>query len=298
MKLSPSNITSSIQGAVRHRGAHAVLDQAVISGLNFVTFLLLAKWMTTEAFGGYILTFSVLLFVQTLQHALITRAHNVLGAKAEGQEYTELTQGVVKLVFAFSVVFTLLALVVGYVFHLLTLPTWGDAALSLSVAIIPWLFQDAVRRILYSSNRIAAAALNDLICYGLQVVLILALLGMGVSGSIFLVFVVFGASSLISGLIGILQLRTELSGTFTNNGNLYAVWTRLWNFGKWLTTGEFIGWIGQNGNTWIVGALLGAPLVAGYRAATYVTNLLNPLDLSVSNYLPVKAAQVLQAEGH
>ncbi|NQV72235.1 hypothetical protein HQ496_03855, partial [bacterium] len=50
--------------------------------------------------------------------------------------------------------------------------------------------------------------------------------------------------------------------------------------------------------TWIVGALLGSPLVAGYRAATYVTNLLNPLDLSVSNYLPVKAAQVLQAEGH
>jgi len=42
---------------------------------------------------------------------------------------------------------------------------------------------------------------------------------------------------------------------------------------------------------------MGAPLVAGYRASTYVTNLLNPIDLSVANYLPIKAAQISKEKG-
>ena len=62
-----------------------------------------------------------------------------------------------------------------------------------------------------------------------------------------------------------------------------------------MPSGMEINW--ENGNTWLIAALLGAPLVAGYRAATYVTNLLNPVDLAVANYLPVEASRILHDEG-
>ncbi|MDA1028393.1 MAG: oligosaccharide flippase family protein [Bacteroidetes bacterium] len=297
MKIQLRHIVDLCRKGIRKNGFYAVVDQGIISGMNFLTFLVLARWMEVTEFGQYILIFTVLLFVQSVQHALITRAHNVLGAKQEGKEYSHLTKSVVKLVLVFGMLTTLLFVGFGFIFSWLSWSPWSNGAFALAIGILPWMLQDAIRRILYTSERIAAATLNDAICYVLQLAAILVLIKASVTGSALTVFYVLSGSSLIAAVWGLFQIRTYLTGFFKGNEGLGKVAKQLWQFGKWLTTGEFIGWIGQNGNTWVIGAFMGAPLVAGYRAATYVTNLLNPLDLSVSNYLPVKASQIVEAEG-
>jgi O-antigen/teichoic acid export membrane protein len=291
------HIATFTKSGIQKKGLHAVVDQGIISGLNFITFLLLARWMETADFGQYILAFSVLLFIQTLSHALFTRAHNVLGAKAEGAEYASLTQTVIKLVLGFGAAVTLGSLVLMFAFRSVSLAAWSDGALALAISSAPWILQDAVRRVLYTSGRILGAALNDAICYSIQVVAILVFMQTDLAASQLVVFGILGGSSLVAAVFGLVQIRPFLAGFWRHQDGIHATARRLWNFGKWLSTGEFIGWIGQNGNTWIIGGLMGAPLVAGYRASTYVTNLLNPIDLSVSNYLPVRAAQIERDQG-
>ena len=297
MKQSPLHIIRSLGGAARKAGSGAFVDQGIISGLNFLTFLVLARWMPVDAFGAYVLAYSGLMFFQSFQHALVTRAHNVLGARRKGSDYQTFTQSVLALVTGGAFIVGSFLGLIAVVFWLFGLPGWAGALAGLAVASAPWLIQDAIRRLLYTSERIGAATINDAVSYILQFGAILWLYLSGAQGSVFLVLGVLGASSLVAVLAGLAQLGSALLTRPDRNSFLENT-RAVWHYGKWLSSGELVGWIGQNGNTWLIGGLLGAPLVAGYRAATYVTNLFNPFDLAVSNYLPVKAARVLEEDGH
>ena len=273
------------------------MDQGIISGLNFLTFLILARWLPVDAFGAYVLAFSGLMFFQSFQHALVTRAHNVLGARRTGSDYQSFTQSVLALVAGGAILIGLLLAIATLLFWLVGWTAWAGATAGLAVASAPWLIQDAIRRLHYTSDRIGAATVNDAVSYVLQFAAILWLYLIDAQGSVFLVFCVLGGSSLMAVLVGLLQLGRAL--LVRPDQTRFLENTRaVWHYGKWLSSGELVGWIGLNGNTWLIGGLLGAPLVAGYRAASYVTNLFNPFDLAVSNYLPVKAARVLEHEGH
>lgn len=298
MQKIGSNIFASLNQITQKPGVQAVADQAIISGLNFLTFLLLARWMDVAAFGQYILAFSAVVFLQSIQHALLTRAHNVLGANAlKSDEYQALTRITFQLVVGFSAVSTMIFVGLGLLVSAFNLAAWSEAFFALAIVSIPWLIQDAVRRVLYTSERIGSAVVNNFICYGSQVLLFVVLFASDFPITITLVFVVLGASSLLASVVGVWQLKNTFSGFFSIDASFRQTTSKIWNFGKWLVSGECIGWVGQNGSTWIIGAFMGAPLVAGYRASTYVTNLLNPLDLSISNFIPVKAAKIASEKG-
>ena len=287
---------SFTRGASRSNGLGAFVDQGIISGLNLATFLVLARWMPIDLFGVYVLAYSIVLFAQTLQHALVTRAHNVLSASFDKSAYSNFTRSVLWLVLGLVIAVTLLTAAVATLSWSMDWLTLKEASFGLLLVLLPWMLQDAVRRILYSSERIQAAAANSAISYGLQISLIATMWLLGLDASLWMVFGAMGLSSVIAAGVGLWHMRSVLA-----NSESSVHWrkhlTEMWTYGKWLTSGEIVGWLGQNGNTWIIGALLGAPLVAGYRAATYITNLLNPFDLAVSNYLPVKAAKILEKSG-
>lgn len=291
------HIIRSVKSAARSNGAGAFVDQGIISGLNFVTFLMLARWLPTDMFGAYVLAFSALMFVQTVQHALLTRAHNVLGARKTGADYESFSRTVLILVLGGAAGLGLAVGGLSGVFRVLGLPAWTAATAGLAVAIGPWLVQDAIRRLLYTAERVPAAAVNDAVSYVLQAGLIGWMMISGVEPGLMMVFAILGGSSLAASLVGWVQLRPRILREPGAATTFFRDTRTIWHYGKWLTSGELVGWIGQNGNTWLIGGLLGAPLVAGYRAATYVTNLLNPFDLAVSNYLPVRASRVLSERG-
>lgn len=297
MKRLLSHIPSFVRSAVRSNGTSAFVDQGIISGFNFLTFLLLARWMPTAEFGLYVLAFSTLMFLQTMQHALLTRAHNVLGARKEGADYATFSRAVLLLVISGAVALTLVAALVWFVLRWGGAASWAAAAAGIALAVAPWLIQDAIRRLLYTSERITAAAVNDAVSYVLQAGAVAWLFFSGQDGRLEVVFAVLGASSGVAALVGWIQIRSSLH-TGSRSWKRFRVHTRaVWTYGKWLSSGELVGWIGQNGNTWLVAMLLGAPALAGYRAATYVTNLLNPFDLAVSNFLPIRASRILHAQG-
>lgn len=297
MNITPSHIIRTIGSAARRAGSGAFVDQGIISGLNFLTFLVLARWLEVETFGSYVLAFSGLMFFQSFQHALITRAHNVLGAQRKGDEYHSFTRSVFAMAFMGAVVIGTVLSIAALLFHLGGWANWSLATISLALAAIPWLVQDTVRRLLYTTERIGAAAVNDAVSYVLQFAAVLGCYWFAVDGTLLVVFGILGGSSLMAVFVGMIQLRHSLK-RIPSRDTLAADTRAVWHYGKWLSSGELVGWIGQNGNTWLIGGLLGAPLVAGYRAASYVTNLFNPFDLAVSNYLPVRAARVLEEKGH
>lgn len=61
------------------KGAWSILDQGLFAGANFVVNVLLARWLTPEAYGAYTVAFTVFLLFSTVHQGLLTEPMLVFG---------------------------------------------------------------------------------------------------------------------------------------------------------------------------------------------------------------------------
>ena len=73
------------------RAPWAFADQALISGSNFFTMILLGRQLSANDYGEFAQVYACLLLVNSLQAGPITTAHNVLGVARRGREYLDYT---------------------------------------------------------------------------------------------------------------------------------------------------------------------------------------------------------------
>src|SRR3990172_13345198 len=94
-------------------------DQALISVANFLTMVLLARALSPTGLGSFVIVYTGMLFAATLQAAMITRPHNVLGAALEGDEYARHTTATAASQVAFATAAASVALAAATAGHLL-----------------------------------------------------------------------------------------------------------------------------------------------------------------------------------
>ena len=82
---------------------YGLADQGLISATNFVTLLVLGRALTPSDFGAFALVYTVLIFINSLQSALVTQPHNVLGAAREGLIYRRFTAATIAAAVLFMV---------------------------------------------------------------------------------------------------------------------------------------------------------------------------------------------------
>src|SRR5688572_14738900 len=192
------------------KGSWGIADQALISATNFVTMVLLARGLGPAAFGAFSLVYGGMLFVNSLQGALILQPHSVLCAARKGQQYADYTTstGVAQLLSATAA--ALLALTAGIVS---TFAAWPAAHLffAFTPCIVAWQLHEFVRRVLYDEGRFRAAFANDVIGYGGQTA---AIAGLWATQALTppLALYAITATSLVAAVTGAWQLRASLAG--------------------------------------------------------------------------------------
>lgn len=279
------------------RANWAVADQAAISLSNFITVYLLARAMPLQDFGVFSLFFTAMMIAVALQNAIISQPHNVLGAKLVGQAYVQYTSALALLQLLLALAFGALAAMVGGLMVGALGLDMGRVIVVLGVAGAPWMTQEFVRRTFYTRSQTRAAFINDVLCYGLQLVGVAALVGRDALTTES-VLLVMGGSSLIATALGAWQLRDSISAsrrTYTR-ALLAKAWRDNWGFGRWLTARAALEWFRSHGHTWMLAVMLGPAAVGAYRAAYHFVNILNPIAMAVQSYLPSRSGAVL-AEG-
>src|SRR3972149_3483811 len=148
-------------------------DQALISVANFLTMVLLARGLSPTGLGSFVIVYTGLLFAATLQSAMITRPHNVLGAALEGDEYARHTTATAASQVAFATAAASVALVAATAVYLMR---WGFSPLLLALApaLAAWQMQEFSRQVMYTRRRVAQALANDLISYGGPIAVLIA----------------------------------------------------------------------------------------------------------------------------
>jgi O-antigen/teichoic acid export membrane protein len=276
----------------------ALGDQCLVSAANFLTIYLFARHLDTSHFGAFMLAYVGLQLLTSMQSAFLTQPHNVLAAALPPLEYRRFTGAVLLMqVCACAAVGAALGLV-GWLVWRAWSPAAGSVLIALAVAAIPWLAQEFVRRVLYTRGESRAAAKNDFVAYGLQLSGAFLLAGLWADhASPETALAVLGGSSLAGAAVGWWQLRDHVSLGEGMAAALGRTWHEVWHFGKWLTGQNTLVWLGGQGDTWIIGLLLGPEQVGLYRAATHLANVMNIVRQAAISYLPSQSSRAYHHGG-
>lgn len=267
----------------------ALADQSMISGVNFLVGILLARYLGIDEFGRFTLAWMVILFASSIQHATINSPMMSIGPKQSESESTAYFGAVIfqQIAFSCGACFLLFA---GVKLSGIAFPEWHlqGLALPLAAAALACQLQDFLRRYFFTRGRPSAAFANDAILYLGQIfVLICVFLAFRDSmdtTKVLWVIAVMAAVAVAGGMF--LVERVEL-----NAAVLCSTACRHWHFSKWLTASAFLQWFGGSAFIVVAGALLGASAVGAVKAAQTLMGVSHVLLLGLENVVPAQAAR-------
>jgi O-antigen/teichoic acid export membrane protein len=225
------------------KGGFAILDQALISGSNFLISVLLARWLVPEQYGAYAVAFGVFVLLSLVYSALVLEPMAVFG----GSSYHDCLRGYLRsllwihVTISLSIVIVLgvSAVVARQFYHS---PVLAGALAGVSLASPCVLFFWLARRTFYLQLSASRAALGAFVYFALSM------------GALFLVyhrhllspfsaFVVMGLAALGTGLYNLLRLRAGLRPDACPPPAVQESWGRHWGYGRWALASCVVNWI-------------------------------------------------------
>jgi len=274
-----------------------VCDQALISATNFLTTIVIARSLSPTDFGAFTLAYTAIQLANSLQAALVTQPHNVLGATRSGVDYIAYTTvTAISQLFFTGIVACIAAActVVAYVAGWEIVPL----LLALTLALVAWQLQEFVRRVFYTEDRLALAFANDLVSYGVQAVAILALGHAGkLTGASALVAVAI--TSALAAAWGGWELRATLQRHHTARPRVLRNGiAENWRFGKWLFGAALASWTSDQCYPALVGGFVSVAAAGSLRAVQTIMGPTHILLRAMSHSLTPRAARTYAAGGY
>lgn len=275
------------------REAWALTDQAVVSGTNFLTNVMLARFMGLRGFGVFALAWMSVLFVNSLQTALIVAPMMSIGPKQEEKDRPAyfgavVFQELLLVFFCFVLVFAALKTSSHFFRH----ENLQQLALPLAASAFAYQLQDFVRRYFFATRQSRRALADDALSYLTQLPILFLLHKAGRLNSETALWVMAGTS-----LVALVPACFWMEPLSFNGQWIKAIARRHWKFSRWLVGSSLLQW--TSGNLFI----LAAPLYYGAAAAGVLKasqNLMGATHIwfqGLDNIVPVESARRLRNGG-
>lgn len=208
----------------------ALADQGLVSLGTFATNLILARTLPPGEYGLYVILFGVLLFLTSIQYAIITFPLTVKGATSDRDNLRRLASASLLSSFGLALILGAGMILAAKTVGRLQLAPWAV------VALLFWQFQEVFRRALMAHQRYYDAMWGDALCYLGQAGLVLAL---SLSGhlSVQSAFVVIAVTSALAAVVQAIQLGLK-SVTLRQ---ACQVVKDFWRLGSWLLYNSLLG---------------------------------------------------------
>ncbi len=275
------------------RAPVALFDQALVSGANFATNILLARGLGMREYGVFALAWMVVLFANSLQYAFVVTPMVSIGPKQEEAERPRYYGAVLVQELVFAVLAS--ALVLGGVWLAARLFQGWHAdglALPLAGATFAYLLQDFIRRFFFVTGQSRIALQSDAVSYLTQLPF-LFLMSRNPHASIASVLWVIAATS----LAGFVACALRYGPFVVSRPAIAEVARRHWSMARWLAPSAFMSW--GAGNLFLMAAPVyyGAPAAAALRAAQNVVAVAHVWYLGLDNVVPAEAARRMHLGG-
>ncbi|OPL16295.1 MAG: hypothetical protein AVO38_08060 [delta proteobacterium ML8_D] len=268
-------------------------DQAMVSGVNFLTGLLFARFLGIEEFGRFTLAWMVVLFVNSLQMALVSSPMMAIGPKQEPKGicfyYTS--------VMVQQLIFGLLSFVFVFVFVKISdciFPKWDIENIALPLASVAFCFQnqDFFRRYFFTRDAFLQSLISDVISYlGQLILLVIMFWKTSMETSTVLWVITFTSALSIIFALWMLEEMKWSSKVF------FVTIKRHWDFAKWIAASAILHWSSGNLFFIVTGNLLGIGAVGAMKASQNIMGVAHILFQGFENIVPISASKALHLGG-
>lgn len=270
----------NISKSLLYKSGIASIDQAFLSGLNFLISIVLIKIVSKPEYGYYSIFFSIILFMASIQTAVINTPLAVLLITKKGDEKRKY---VGSLFFGQNLLLIPLALigviggVVMWYFNLLE-PSLSAIIVAISLAFIGILLREFLRAYFFADEIPKTVLIIDV----LYVILFIIL---GFFAYIFshlnvaAVFFLMGLSSFLVGIFFINRNKWNFS-----RSDIKLSYSENWKYGKWALFGVTVTHIQTYSYLYLLGIIVSTAAVADVSAARL---LLMPLVLAQEGWSKV-----------
>lgn len=279
-----------------HRNAKwAFADQAMVSGSNFLTGILLARFMGPEVFGIFVVVQSILLYANSFQGALIFQPMMSAAPQLPETEKHFYLKGVfalqLMLSLALAAIFALLALGATLTSFDTRMNLNPEIVFALICGTLGFQLQDWLRRYYFVQERARSAFVLDTLSYGLQFTLLVVATITGyltVANTFWIITIGSGVAFLAGYMLE--QVRPAFI-------HARSVLRTGWRTGRdYLAAWQF-QWLGSQGILMLGASVVGTEAVGATRATQNIIGPLNILFLAMDNLVPVAAAKRYGASG-
>lgn len=255
-----------------YRSVIASIDQALLSGLNFLISIILIKSISKSEYGYYSIFFSITLFMGSIQNAIINTPLAVLLITKKGDDKRKyvgsLFFGQNLFLIPFAVIGIIGALISFYFNFLNSTLTAIVIAISLSFSGI--LLREFLRAYFFAEEIPKTVLIIDIL-YIATIIVLGFLAYVFLQLNVAIIFFLMGFSSFLVGIFFINKdkwsfSRHDISSSYSEN----------WKFGKWALFGVTVTHIQTYSYLYLLGIIVSSVAVADVSAARL---LLMPLIL-------------------
>ncbi len=273
--------------ALPRRESHlwSLSDQAMVSGTNFLTGVLLARVLGLEAYGAYVIAQMYLLYSNTFQNALVV---STMMTTVPAEHDRSVRAGLLRGFFGYG-----LAVLVATLFGV-QLVAWGlgsaspslklgTLALPLAAAMAGYQLQDFLRRALYTDSANREVFASDVVAYGGQFVCVGVLALEGRLTAVLALWC-YAGSFLLSALVTLISMRL-----YPTIEDTLLIIRRHWRHSVHYLTSNQLQWVASQGVILLGAGMIGQQAAGAIRAAQ---NLLGPVNVFfqwMDNVIPVRA---------
>ena len=277
----------------RTRRSLTILDQALVSGSNFITGIILVRGLGLVEFGRFTIAYAILLLANSVQLSFISSPMITLGSLcATPQERRNFVRGMFGVQLIFCAIASLLAVVgtAGYVSFRHSAGAMGFL-LPFASAVVAFLMQDWLRRYYFTVGKAAASLWNDVISYLGQVVVLCFLWWshrLSLNMALWSIAVTSGAAFTVGALLERLACTRE---------ETRASWGQAHAISIDLGIANQLQWLVYQGAMLIGAGVVGAQAAGGVRATQNIVGPVNVAYQAMENIVPVRAAEEMKRGG-
>ncbi|MCE5267503.1 MAG: hypothetical protein LLG00_06415 [Planctomycetaceae bacterium] len=286
---------AAADGATRtvRTGAFSVFDQAVVSGSNFLTMLILVRACSQHEVGVYSLASTIVMFLVAAQSNLISVPYTVYCHRHSGEALAEYKGSTFIHQLLTSVAAVACFLALGIMLASGVGPEGLRPAAWVLLAAIPFiLLREFARRAALAHLAMATAIAIDVAASVVQLTALVALARLE-RLSAAATYAAMGAACAVTCLCWSLTARKPMR---FSRGRLVADWHYNWSFGKWGLMSQLTG-LAFYLLPWLLAHVHGEAATGELMACTTLVGLSNLFVTGFNNFLIPKAAQAFTRQG-
>jgi len=275
------------------REPSALFDQALVSGSNFLTNVILARALGVSEYGVFALIWACVLIANSLQWAFVVTPMMSVGPKQEEGDRPAYF-GVVLLHEAIFAFLSALAIFSGIILVNIYVPQWNLKNLSLPLIFATFCYQtqDFLRRYFFSVRSSNRALVCDAISYLTQIPIIIVLAHMP-HFSVSLALWVIGITS----LAGFAFAFRWIERWTLDLDALKSVSVRHWKISRWIAPSALMQMGCSNLFTMAAPIYYGTAAAGILRAAQNIVGVSHIWVIGLDNVVPAEAAHIMHRSG-